>query len=126
MLRATQSSRPNETFSGVEGDDGPNVVVTTTTVDDGVTHRAVARLDPRYDLANHSPDGFAWGYPGSGPAQTALALLAHVAGPDVALALYHEFKDRVVQHLDMNGPWEMSRSEIVAWIARREPPECVR
>lgn len=35
------------------------------------------RLNPRYDLANHSPDGFAWGYPGSGPAQLALAILAN-------------------------------------------------
>ena len=33
-------------------------------------------LDPRLDLANHSPTGFEWGYGGSGPAQLALALLA--------------------------------------------------
>jgi hypothetical protein len=31
-------------------------------------------LDPRHDLYNHSPDGFEWGYHGSGPAQLALAL----------------------------------------------------
>lgn len=33
-------------------------------------------LRPRHDLFNHSPDGFAWGYGGSGPAQLALAILA--------------------------------------------------
>ena len=33
-------------------------------------------LSPRNDLFNHSPSGFEWGYPGSGPAQLALALLA--------------------------------------------------
>lgn len=31
-------------------------------------------LDPRFDLRFHSPDGFEWGYGGSGPAQLALAL----------------------------------------------------
>ena len=30
-------------------------------------------LDPRFDLWNHSPTGFEWGYGGSGPAQLALA-----------------------------------------------------
>lgn len=34
-------------------------------------------LDPRFDLMRHSPDGFEYGYGGSGPAQLALALLAH-------------------------------------------------
>jgi hypothetical protein len=38
------------------------------------------KLDPRLDLYNHSPTGFAWGYGGSGPAQLALALLADVLG----------------------------------------------
>ena len=33
-------------------------------------------LNPRLDLANHSPSGFEWGYGGSGPSQTALAILA--------------------------------------------------
>jgi Family of unknown function (DUF6166) len=32
-------------------------------------------LVPRYDVRNHSPDGYEWGYCGSGPAQLALALL---------------------------------------------------
>ena len=35
------------------------------------------RLKPRNDLVNHSPDGFCWGYSGSGPAQLALGLLAY-------------------------------------------------
>lgn len=33
------------------------------------------KLNPRNDLCNHSPDGFEWGYGGSGPAQLALAIL---------------------------------------------------
>ncbi len=32
-------------------------------------------LPPRFDVRNHSPSGFEWGYGGSGPAQLALAIL---------------------------------------------------
>ena len=40
-------------------------------------------LDPKpsQGLWNHSPDGFAWGYGGSGPAQLSLAILLE-AGVD--------------------------------------------
>lgn len=34
-------------------------------------------LDPRLDIAKHSPTGFEWGYGGSGPRQLAVAILAH-------------------------------------------------
>ena len=44
-------------------------------------------------LVNHSPDGFAWGYGGSGPAQLALAVLVEAGVPDRrALQLYQRFK----------------------------------
>ena len=47
-------------------------------------------LDPRFDLWNHSPTGFEWGYGGSGPAQLALALLAdHFANNQKALEFYN-------------------------------------
>lgn len=53
----------------------------------------VRLLDPRLDLWGHSPDGFRWGYPGSGAAQLALAILADVAEDDnVAVSLYQAFK----------------------------------
>jgi hypothetical protein len=38
-------------------------------------------LPPRNDIVNHSPDGFEWGYGGSGPAQLAFAILADYLGP---------------------------------------------
>jgi len=47
----------------------------------------VSVLRPRFDLRRHSPDGFNWGYEGSGPAQLALALLADYLGrPETAKA----------------------------------------
>jgi hypothetical protein len=42
---------------------------------------------------NHSPDGFNWGYGGSGPAQLALAILLHAGlDKDRAVQLHQEFK----------------------------------
>lgn len=62
-----------------------------------------APLNPRFDLWNHSPTGFEWGYAGSGPAQLALALLAHHLHDDnEAVALHQEFKRAVIARL--NGP----------------------
>lgn len=44
-------------------------------------------------IANHSPDGFNAGYGGSGPAQSALAiLLAVLKDKDRASSLYQDFK----------------------------------
>jgi len=41
---------------------------------------------------NHSPDGFAWGYGGSGPAQLALAILLRFTDQGTAQRLYQTFK----------------------------------
>jgi hypothetical protein len=60
-------------------------------------------LDPGVSqkIFNHSPDGFAWGYGGSGPAQLALAILLAVGIPArVAVAQHHRFKAKFVQHLE--------------------------
>ena len=48
------------------------------------------------DLRNHSPDGFNWGYGGSGPAQLALAILLHTFGKEFAQRHYQDFKWQVV------------------------------
>jgi len=69
-------------------------------------------LDPRFDLRFHSPDGFEWGYGGSGPAQLALALLADcLKDVNRALALYQEFKAKVVAGLPRDG-WTLTEQEI--------------
>ena len=56
-------------------------------------------LPPRFDLANHSPTGFMWGYGGSGPSQLALALCASVVPDEVALQAYHDVKRKLVEPL---------------------------
>jgi len=51
-------------------------------------------------LINHSPDGFNWGYAGSGPAQLALAILLKVSGDKkIALSNYQPFKQIVIARL---------------------------
>ena len=48
---------------------------------------------------NHSPDGFAWGYGGSGPAQLALAVLLEIFTQQQALNFYEYFKNQIIAHL---------------------------
>ena len=70
-------------------------------------------LDLRLDLANHSPTGFCWGYGGSGPAQTALAILADYFGDDqTALRLYQQFKSLVIAALPMDQDFEITGEQI--------------
>ena len=69
-------------------------------------------LNPRFDLWNHSPSGFEWGYGGSGPAQLALALLAHhLADDHAALNCYQNFKFAVIAALPHNC-WELTSRQI--------------
>jgi hypothetical protein len=48
---------------------------------------------------NHSPDGFAWGYCGSGPAQLALAVLLEITTLHRALQNYQAFKADVIARI---------------------------
>jgi hypothetical protein len=68
------------------------------------------RLDPSRSQAiyNHSPDGFSFGYCGSGPAQLALALLLHAGvDEDRAVILHQNFKEQFVARLP-RGNFEVS------------------
>ena len=57
------------------------------------------RLDhrPSLKIVNHSPDGFSWGYMGSGPAQLALAILLEETG-DVEFSV-QEHNDFMRHHI---------------------------
>jgi hypothetical protein len=51
-------------------------------------------LSPRksQEIWNHSPDGFNWGYGGSGPSQLALAICLKFVPKEKALKIYQNFK----------------------------------
>ncbi len=50
-------------------------------------------------IINHSPDGFSWGYGGSGPAQLALAILLKITSRETAMQMYQDFKWDVIASL---------------------------
>ena len=76
-------------------------------------------------LRDHSPDGFQWGYSGSGPSQLSLALLLDVTGnPELAQAHYHDFKFYMVA--SWGEEWQITSQEILEFISserRRELQE---
>jgi len=65
-------------------------------------------------IVNHSPTGFCWGYAGSGPAQLSLAiLLDHFNGDkERALALYQDFKFKVIARLPMDEDFVLTDEQI--------------
>lgn len=59
--------------------------------------------DESLNVVNHSPDGFAWGYGGSGPAQLALAILLKYMPKENALRYYQAFKFNVIASLPQSN-----------------------
>lgn len=69
-------------------------------------------------LRNHSPDGFEWGYAGSGPAQLALALLLDFTeDAELSCDLYMSFKFTVVAKL--KPEWKLTGRQVASWLHRR-------
>lgn len=66
---------------------------------DVILDGAVLLPGPSQKLHNHSPDGFCWGYAGSGPAQLALAICLKLLDPEKATRVYQNFKDNIIAAL---------------------------
>lgn len=82
-------------------------------------HSIVGDLVLYLNEVNHSPDGFGWGYHGSGPSQTAYAMLRRVCGnKTTAQAFYQQFKNEVIASL--HGRWELSLDFVTDWIHQRQ------
>jgi hypothetical protein len=83
-------------------------------------------LPPRLDLFDHSPAGFAWGYSGSGPAQLALAILAHhladsdhrSKGDRMAVTLHQLFKEQVLAPMHQEKEFMLTDSQVRSVLAR--------
>lgn len=75
-------------------------------------------LDPKesQDVINHSPDGFQWGYGGSGPAQLALAILLRFCSKEEAVRLHHAFKWDVIAKLPRGKEWQIPNQRVVDWL----------
>lgn len=80
-------------------------------------------LDPKPSqrIINHSPNGFNWGYSGSGPGQLALAILLHFSDSMTAIRLYQEFKTAFIQTLDEE--FSLKKDLVRAWLLERMTPD---
>ena len=80
-------------------------IVETDQVDDYVSLKTDEfigeyEIEPRLDLRNHAPAGLEWGYEGSGPAQTAIAIASdHWNDDEQASALYGIINLKIIQFL---------------------------
>ena len=72
-------------------------------------------LEPSLEIADHSPDGFNWGYDGSGSGQLALSILYEVTGnAELARNCYQMFK---WDHVSRWGErWEIAEREVREWL----------
>ena len=80
-------------------------------------------------VVDHAPDGFSFGYNGSGPAQLSAALLFEVTGdPELTRRYYQLFKADRVSQWD-GDTFELTGGAILDWLmamgARIEPPQIV-
>jgi hypothetical protein len=97
-----------KTYIGFRNDEGAQVVVRLA---DG----SLVELNPRNDWRNHSPDGFEWGYGGSGPAQLALAIVGDLYPRYIAERVYHNYKFAVIDSLKSDS-WELHESDVRATV----------
>lgn len=100
-------------FHGIRTQEGARVWVQT--------RNAMFPLAPRNDVANHSPDGFEWGYGGSGPAQLALAICLELLEGNAAraLAVHQDVKWRFVGS-ETRDVWELEGATVLEYIANLE------
>lgn len=90
-----------------------HIVRVYTGTSNKIESERILQLAPSLKLVNHSPDGFNWGYSGSGPAQLALALLLDVLEDgDKAVRLHQLFKERVVANWCQLEDWVITENEI--------------
>ena len=78
-------------------------------------------LDPikSRKVRNHSPDGFSWGYSGSGCAQLALALLLEASTENEAVKYYQDFKFDKIANMNIDTEFNMDASVIYEWLDKR-------
>jgi len=73
--------------------------------------------EPLKHKVYHSPDGFNWGYGGSGPADLARSILWDYLGEEPARVLYQNFKDTFVA--TWRDEWQITSQEIQDWIKEK-------
>ena len=73
-----------------------------------------------HEVKRHSPDGFEWGYGGSGPEELALNILSSMIGLEAAQenGLYQQFKWDFIAHMPEEGG-TIREDEIKRWLIEK-------
>lgn len=73
-----------------------------------------------HKIVKHSPDGFEWGYGGSGPADLALNILAAYIGRELSEknGLYQEFKWDFIAPMPHSGG-VIKKEDVVMWLTAK-------
>ena len=114
---------PNEkrSYQGEsEGHNYPGVGTVTVHDNEALTAQPLALM---LDHVNHSPDGFAWGYGGSGPAQLAYAILWDVTNDaDKCQKHYQNYKWDVIANLPTTTDkgWIITAASVDEWLIKAE------
>lgn len=81
------------------------------------------RYGKEHGYVSHSPDGFEWGYGGSGPSQLAFAMTFDVVqDADRAHAAYITVRNAIVAQL-VGDTWEVPASKVLAVVKQFEAAE---
>lgn len=83
-------------------------------------HKKELKPTRSFRIRRHSPDGFAWGYTGSGPAQLALALLLELCDREVAKRFYQDFKREVIAGLDKDRDFKIPTGLVQEFISKKQ------
>ena len=88
-----------------------------------VEHRP-DEIEPLPHKVQYSPDGFAWGYGGSGPTELARCLLLDVVDDESLIThqLVIRFRQQWVEPLNIDRGWRISELAIRTWLANNLDP----
>ena len=104
----------NKIYMGVNTGPGPQDVVVFYADNSHQTH-------PLRHVVKHSPDGFQWGYGGSGPADLALSILYNCLGASLADKYYQTFKRKFIE--PVGRQLYIKESDVLLWIDKQKNGE---
>ena len=79
-------------------------------------HGSILEPKESQEVINHSPNGFSWGYGGSGPAQLALAILLRFCRKEEAVKLHQPFKWDIIAKFPIDEEWELTDTRVHDWL----------
>lgn len=110
MAAAGPPGRTYRGYSDADAGDGTGPAIVVVEDPDGPDRPLEHRL-------RHSPTGFSWGYPGSGPADLARSILWDHLGREPEPGLYQRFKRAFIAPLPIGAGWTITAAAIAAWLA---------